>query len=300
MAEQLLSAPPGDPSLVVLATRPRSPWLDGWRHFRRDRIAMASVIFLALVAILAIAAPLVSRYPPDAQDFLPFVKPGAAHWMGTDELGRDQWSRVVYGARISLEVGIGSQLIALAIGLVIGAWAGFGGRLADSLLMRLTDIGQALPPLLLALLFLAVFGNSTAVLVLAIGLATWPVMARIVRAQVLQLREQDFVEAAYAIGSSPRRVLIRHVLPNATGPIIVQVTFGIAQAIFAEAFLSFIGLGPPPPSSSWGRLVADGYEFLRTSPYLVLFPGIALSLTLVALSFVGDALRDAFDPRRSR
>jgi ABC-type dipeptide/oligopeptide/nickel transport system permease subunit len=257
---------------------------------------MASLVYILLVVVLAIFSPLVTSADYTAMRFEPLAAPSWAHIFGTDNLGRDLWSRVVYGARISLEVGLGSQAIALAVGLVVGSVSGFFGRLADALLMRMTDVMLALPALLFALLFITVFGNSTGVLVLAIGFATWPVIARIVRSQVLQVKNYEFVEAAYSVGATRRRVLLVHILPNTMGPVIVQITFGVSQAIFTEAFLAFIGLGAQPPSPSWGRLLVDGFEYVRTSPHLVIFPGIAISLTLLAFNFLGDGLRDAFDP----
>lgn len=257
---------------------------------------MASIGFLVLLVIVAVMAPVIERYPPEEMAFDPLVGPTSAHWFGTDNLGRDLWSRVVWGARISLEVGIGSQAIALTIGLLVGGLAGFLGGRVDTLLMRLTDIMQALPSILLALLFLTVLGSSTGVLILAIGLATWAVIARVVRAQILQQRELTYVEAAYSVGCSSTRVLLRHVLPNVMAPVIILVAFGIPQAIFTEAFLSFVGLGPPPPNPSWGRILADAFPYVQTAPYFILFPTLALSLTLLAFNFLGDGLRDAFDP----
>jgi oligopeptide transport system permease protein len=283
-----------------MAIRARSPGRDVLRRLRRNRTAMAAAAFLLLVTVLAIFAPLVSRYSDTELAFNPLLGPSTTHFMGTDDLGRDLWSRVVYGARSTLEVSVGSQVIALLIGVSIGGAAGLARGALDPLLMRLTDVMQALPQLLLALLFLVALGNTTDVLILALGLSSWPTLARLTRSQVLQLREQEFVQAATSIGSSPARTLLAHILPNATGPIVVQITFGISQAIFAEAFLSFIGLGPPPPNPTWGSLISDGFEYVRVDPNLLIFPGIALSLTLLAVNFFGDGLRDAFDPEHGR
>jgi oligopeptide transport system permease protein len=277
--------------------RPVSQTRDVWRRFRRNRAAMVAAMFLLLMILIAIFAPLVARDSDTELLYQPLLSPSSAHWMGTDDLGRDLWSRVVYGTQSSLEVGAGSQLIALAIGVAIGGAAGLARGFVDPLLMRLTDVMQSLPQLLLAMLFLVALGNTTTVLILALGLSSWPVIARVMRGQVLQLREQEFVQAAYSVGSSPTRTLFRHIMPNAMGPVIVQITFGISQAIFAEAFLSFIGLGPPPPNPTWGSLISDGFSYIRVAPHLLIFPGIALSLTLLAVNFVGDGLRDAFDPQ---
>lgn len=253
-------------------------------------------MFLALLVLVAAAAPLIDRYPPEQMAFTPLEGPSAAHWLGVDHLGRDLWSRVVWGARISLQVGVGSQIIAVTIGVLIGGIAGFARGWTDAFLMRFTDVMQALPAILLALLFLTVLGSSTGVLILAIGLATWPVIARVVRAQILQQRELTYVEAAYSLGCSQRRVLFRHILPNVMAPVIVLAAFGIPQAIFTEAFLSFIGLGPPPPNPSWGRVLADAFPYAESATYYVIGPTVALGLTLLAFNFVGDGMRDAFDP----
>jgi ABC-type dipeptide/oligopeptide/nickel transport system permease subunit len=260
---------------------------------------MASLAFLAAVVVIAIFAPQITGASDTAMLNLPLLPPSGAHPMGTDSLGRDLWARVAYGARISLEVGLGSQAIALVIGMTVGALAGFFRGWKESLLMRITDVMLSLPSLLFALLFLTLFGTDTRIVVIALGFSMWPVIARIERGQVLQIRNLQYVEAAYAIGCSNTRVLLRHIVPNTLGPIAVQVTFGVSQAIFAEAFLAFLGLGAQPPTPSWGRLLTEGYEYIRTSPHLVLFPSLAISLTLLAVNFVGDGLRDALDPNRS-
>ena len=277
-------------------SRAPSTWADSWRRLCRNRLALASLIFLIVVLVVALFAPLLTSTGYSEIGFTPLEAPSWHHIMGTDELGRDSWSRVAYGARISLIVGFGSQAIAVAIGVPLGAIAGFYGQLSDTILMRSTDIMFSLPAILVALLFVSAFGTSVGVLTLAIGFATWPTLARLVRAEVLRTKQLDFVEAAESIGCSRARILRVHVLPHTTGPVIVQTTFGISQAIFTEAFLSFIGLGAQPPAPSWGRLLVDGFQYLRTSPHLVIFPGLALFLTILALNTLGDGLRDAFDP----
>ncbi len=278
----------------------RSPARLALQRFTDHRVAVASAVVLAVLALIALLAPWVERYPSTQLGFEPLQGPSTDHWFGTDSLGRDLWSRVVNGARLSFVVGLGSQGVAVGIGLVVGSIAGYVGGIVDAVLMRLTDVALALPAVLLALLFLAVFGSSTTVVVLAIGIGTWPVSARLVRAQVLQIRTTAYVEAARTIGCSPARILVAHVLRNALGPVLVLVTFGIPQAIGTEALLSFVGLGPPPPNPSWGRLLADSFEFLRISPHYVLFPAIAMSLTLLTFNLVGDGIRDAVDPRAAR
>ena len=291
--------PIDDDTQAFAGTAADAPWRLALRRFLSNPLATASLVLVIVITLIAIGAPLLERYPQTQVGFTPLEGPTSAHWFGTDALGRDIWSRVVNGARLSLFVGVGSQLIAITIGVTIGSIAGYRGGLVDSILMRLTDVTLSLPALLLALLFLAVLGSSTLVVVFAIGVGTWPISARLVRSQVMQIRASAYVEAARVIGCSPTRVLLVHVMRNALGPVLVLATFGIPQAITTEAVLSFVGLGPPPPNPSWGRLLADSFSFIRTSPHYVLFPAIAMSLTLVAFNFVGDGARDALDPRRT-
>lgn len=277
----------------------RSPRAEAWRRFRSHRLSLVSLLFFLSVAVVAVFAPLITGASPTAMVSLPLLPPSGAHLMGTDSLGRDLWARVAFGARISLEVGFVSQLIATSIGMAVGALAGFYRGLLGGVLMRLTDMMLSLPALLFALLFLALLGSSVRVVILALGLSMWPAIARVERGQVLQVMNQEYIEAAYMVGCSNRRVLLRHVIPNTLGPIAVQATFAVSQAIFAEAFLAFLGLGAQPPTPSWGRLLTDGYEYVRTSPHLIVFPALAISLTLLAINFIGDGLRDAFDPHRA-
>lgn len=277
----------------------RSPARNAWRRLRANRLALVSLIVFAGVVAVAVFAPLITGASPTAMANLPLLPPSGAHLMGTDSLGRDLWARVAYGTRISLAVGIGSQLIAVAVGMSVGAIAGYYRGWRETILMRATDIMLALPSLLFALLLLAVLGASVQVVILALGLSMWPSIARLERGQVLQVMNQEYVQAAYALGASDRRVMVRHVMPNTLGPIAVQATFGVSQAIFAEAFLAFLGLGAQPPTPSWGRLLTEGYEYIRTSPHLILFPALAISVTLLAINFIGDGLRDALDPQTS-
>lgn len=289
---------PDLPDLPGLAGR--SPLHQMVRGLVGSKATVVAIAFLLLVALLAVFAPLVTSAGYSDIAFEPLQPPSWEHIAGTDQLGRDAWSRLVYGARTSLVVGFGSQLIALPLGLVLGAVAGFFGGVTDAVFMRGTEIVLALPPLLVALLFVTVFGASTAVLTVAIGFSSWPILARVVRSQTVQTRDLDFVDAAFSIGCSRIRVLRVHVLPHLVPVMIVQVTFGISQAIFTEAFLSFLGLGAQPPSPSWGQLLVGGFEFVRTSAYLVVFPALAITLTILALNVLGDGLRDALDPRRRR
>jgi ABC-type dipeptide/oligopeptide/nickel transport system permease subunit len=293
------TTPAHEPRSALEASPSLGPWRLAGKRFRSNWLAVGALGIVVIIAVVAVGAPLIQRYPQTQIGFPPLEGPSSAHWFGTDALGRDLWSRVVNGARLSLLVGLGSQLVAISIGLIVGSVAGYRGGIVDALLMRITDVTLSLPALLLALLFLAVLGASTLVVILAIGIGTWPISARLVRSQVLQIRGSGYVEAATVIGCSPTRVLFSHVLRNTLGPLLVLATFGIPQAITTEAVLSFVGLGPPPPNPSWGRLLADSFGFLRTSPHYVLFPALAMSLTLLAFNFVGDGVRDAMDPRGS-
>jgi oligopeptide transport system permease protein len=226
--------------------------------------------------------------------------PSAAHWFGTDGQSRDVFARVLYGTSITMSVGVVCELIILFIGVPLGLVAGYFGKWVDQVLMRLTDIMYAFPTILFAIVIMTALGPSLTNIYFAIGFTFWPPMARLVRSQVLSLREKEFVESARAIGVSPVRIMFAHILPNALGPVIVAATFGIPAAILTEAFLSFIGIGVPIPYPSWGAMIAQGRAQLRSEPYLVFFPSVALALTLFAFNFFGDGLRDALDPRSRR
>lgn len=281
-----------------------SLWTDAARRFTRNRIAMVGLILLLGLVGLAILAPVVERHDYRVQDLASVSeRPSGTYWFGTDQLGRDQWSRLVNGARISLSVGIVSQLITVVIGVVIGALAGLT-RWMDNLLMRFTDIAYSFPDLLMMILLLAAFGSGLLLfgfvpvtMILAISLVWWPTIARLVRGQILSLQQRDFTLAAKATGASQWRIVWTHLLPNTLGPVIVVATFGIPRAIFAEAALSFIGLGIPPPSPSWGTLVNDGFRFISAAPHLVLTSTLAIAITMMSFTFISDGLRDAFDPR---
>jgi oligopeptide transport system permease protein len=274
---------------------------DAAAAFLRNRMAVAALALLCVFGALALLAPWIDHHDPLKQyPYHAFEGPSAQFWLGTDKFGRDFFSRIVHGARISLAVGVFSQLIGLGIGLAVGLTAGMGGRRADTLLMRLTDISFAFPDLLLLILLVSVFGPSVTMITLAIGLVSWPAIGRLVRGQVLSLREEPFVVAARALGASDPHIALRHLLPNLAGPVIVAATFGVPQAVFAEAALSFIGLGLPIPSPSWGSLVLDAKAALEVQPFLAFASCSAIALTMLAFTLVGDGLRDALDPRTSR
>lgn len=283
-------------------------WKDAWQRFRRNRIA---IVGLALVTMLVLAAifarlafafhlPILADYlqqDPANADHAPFA-PG--HILGTDELGRDTLSRLLYGAGISLTIGILTQFLYLAIGAAVGLTAGYVGGRVDNLLMRFVDVWYAFPDLLFLLVVVSVFGASLFTIFVAIGLIYWVDLARLIRGQVLTIKEKEFVEGARAAGSSPLKIILRHLVPNALGPVIVALTFGIPRAIFLEATLSFLGAGIVPPTPSWGVMIQQGYESIFAHPMEVTIPALAIAITMLSFSFIGDGLRDSLDPRMRR
>ncbi len=283
---------------VPIAGPPPPASRDALRRLLRNRAAVVGMVVIAAFATLALLAPWVDRHPPTDQHLdSTLAGPSAEFWLGTDQLGRDQYSRLVHGARISLSVGVLTQAVALALGVSVGLAAGLGGRRADSLLMRMTDVAYAFPDLLMIILLVSIFGVSTLMLVLAIGLVSWTTIARLVRGQVLALRQEDYVLAARAMGASTWRIAWRHLLPNVAGPVIVTATFGIPAAIFAEAALAFVGLGFAPPTPTWGGLVTDSFNTMLAAPHLAIAACLAVAITTLSFTFIGDGLRDALDPR---
>jgi oligopeptide transport system permease protein len=271
-------------------------------RIRLDPLLVASAAFLFAVALAAIMAPWLSPYSPGGLEEKRILEvPSFPHWMGTDGLGRDLLTRVLYGARVSMTVGVGTGLIALVIGTIYGLISGFKGGAVDQLMMRFVDIFYGLPDMLIFILLSLVFGRNLAGLLIALGLVSWVRFARITRGQVLQAKEFLFVEGARAMGASRRRLVLRHILPNITGPIIVTLTFSIPSAILAESTLSFIGIGINDPYSSWGTswgtLAQDGWRAMRTYPHVLFFPAAAIFLTILAFNFLGNGLRDWLDPK---
>jgi peptide/nickel transport system permease protein len=306
----MASSIPASPTAEARAGKPVSPWGEAWRRFRRHRMATISLGVLALLVAAVVLGPLLWHMPIDAIDFSATTQgPTRAHPFGTDDLGQDLLARMLYGGRISLAVGISAMGMAVLVGVTIGALAGISKGPVDAALMWVTDLFLSLPqlPLLLLLIYLfreplkAVFGPEGGVfvlIVLVIGLFGWMQVARLVRAQFFSLREKEFVEAARALGATTARVVWRHILPNALGPVIVAGTINVASAIIAESTLSFLGLGFPPDIPTWGRLLFDSKDHLDIAAHWALFPGGAIFLTVMAINFVGDGLRDALDPRR--
>ncbi|MFL2499529.1 MAG: ABC transporter permease [Porticoccaceae bacterium] len=278
-----------------------SLWLDAWIKLRKNRMALFGFAVLATLCVVSLLTPWIAPYNYEEQDLmLGATPPSAAHWLGTDIFGRDMLTRVMYGGRVSLMVGFVATAVALVIGIIWGAIAGFIGGRVDAIMMRIVDIMYALPFMIFIVLLMVVFGRNILLLFVAIGAVEWLTMARIVRSQVMALRKQEFIEAAYSMGLSRWAIIRRHIIPNTLGPVIVYTTLTIPSVMLLEAFLSFLGLGIQPPESSWGLLINYGVETMEEYPWLLIFPGITLSLTLFALNFLGDGLRDALDPRASR
>ena len=291
---------------AAVVSRPIAPeqaslWSDAWRRLRRNRLALIGVIYLALLVAVALVALVHTPYRYSEVDVgIPYTGPSWQHWLGVDELGRDTFSRLMIGGQISLLVGVGTQVVVLAIGVPIGLAAGYFRGWFDQVVTFIINLFYGIPDLLVALMLVFLLGPSLTNIIIAIAVTRWMDMARLVRGQTLSLRERDFIEAARAAGAKPLKILFGHILPNALGPIIVQATFGVPAAILFEAFLSFLGLGVPPPTPSWGSMAAEGIVTMRIAPAMVIAPSIALSLTLMAFNFLGDGLRDALDPRSRR
>jgi len=273
-----------------------------WRNFKRHKLAVISLYFMVLVSLIAIFAPLIAPYHPHAMTESFGASPSWSHWLGTDQIGRDQLSRIFYGARVSLTVGLLSVLIATAIGTVLGLLSGYLGGWVDQVIMRVTDMFMSFPYIMLILVVAAIVGPGLTNIIVILGVLGWPAVARLVRGNVLSLKQTEYVRAAQALGYSTPRILFKHMLPNTVAPILIYATSGVAAAILDEAALSFLGLGVQPPDASWGNMLssAKSLSVLTTQPWLWIPPGIMILLTVLAINFIGDALRDAYDPRNSK
>ncbi|HVL23156.1 MAG TPA: ABC transporter permease [Thermomicrobiales bacterium] len=280
-------------------TREPSEWRKTWRRFRRYRPALFGLALIVLLVVLALGAQWLAPYAPEKVN--PRLRgdgPTASHWLGNDDIGRDILSRIIYGSRIALIVGVGATSIAVTIGVAVGATAGYFGGRVDFLLSRLVDTLMAFPLLALLLTLSTVFGPSLRNVVVVIGCTVWASYARVVRAEVLSLRERDFVLAARAAGATDRRIIARHIVPNAIGPVIILASLAIGSIIILESALSFLGMGVARPTASWGTMLSDGRDFIRNYPHISIAPGLAIALTVLAFNLVGDGLRDALDPRQ--
>ena len=288
-------------SLLLEAEDGSSLWQDAWLRLRKNKAAVIGGIVLLVMVVIAVLTPWIAPYSYEAQNLdLGASPPSSAHWLGTDIFGRDLLTQIMYGGRISLAVGFIATAVALVIGITWGAVAGYVGGRVDSVMMRFVDILYALPFMIFIILLMLVFGRNILLLFLAIGAVEWLTMARIMRTQVQSLRQQEFVEAAVSLGLPPSAIIFKHIVPNAIGPIIVYTTLTIPSVMLLEAFLSFLGLGIQPPQTSWGLLISYGAETMEEYPWLLIFPGLALTITLFSLNFLGDGLRDALDVRGSK
>ncbi len=273
-------------------------WGDAFIRLRHNRLAVTGAIVILLVALIAIFAPFISPYRYDQQNMQAILQgPSWQHLLGTDVLGRDLFTRLIYGARTSLAVGLFTQFIVLAVGIPVGAFAGSAGGRTDNILMRFVDVMYGFPDILLIILLRYILGGSIYNMFLAIGLVAWVNVARLIRGQILSLKNRDFITASRALGGSNSYTTLRLLIPNSLGPIIVSVTFNIPRAIFMEAALSYIGIGVQPPTPSWGTMIHDGYDVIFAAPYMILFPAIAIGILMLSFTFLGDGLRDALDPR---
>ncbi len=288
-------------ALLTEAEDGASLWHDAWLRLKKNRAAVTGGVVLCIMVVLAILTPWIAPYSYEAQNLdLGATPPSAAHWLGTDIFGRDLLTQILYGGQISLAVGFIATAVALIIGVTWGAVAGYVGGRVDSFMMRFVDILYALPFMIFIILLMVVFGRNILLLFLAIGAVEWLTMARIMRTQVQSLRQQEFVEAAVSLGLPPSAIIFKHIIPHALGPIIVYTTLTIPSVMLLEAFLSFLGLGIQPPQTSWGLLISYGAETMEEYPWLLIFPGMALTITLFSLNFLGDGLRDALDVRGSK
>ncbi|MBQ2991201.1 MAG: ABC transporter permease [Clostridia bacterium] len=271
-----------------------------WHRLRRNKLAMVGLVMMTVIIMLALCADLIADYNKVVvgMNMLERLQPPSAkHWFGTDGYGRDVFARIIHGSRLSLTLSIVSMSIAVAVGSLIGAIAGYYGGKIDDYLMRLMDMLLAIPPMLMSISIVAALGRSMVNLMLALALAYMPVFARVIRSSILSVKGQEFVEAAKACGTSDARIIMRHIVPNAVGPIIVQATLAMGSAILTISSLSFMGMGIQPPQPEWGTMLYEGRDLIRTSPYLVIFPGIAIAVSVLSLNLLGDGLRDALDPR---
>jgi oligopeptide transport system permease protein len=300
-----LADPAGQPPADLVSANEQEPgsslWRDAWHRLAKNKMAVVSAIILVLIILGAFVGPQLSKQSYETQDLrLGATAPSAAHWLGTDTLGRDLLVRILYGGQISISVGLCATAVALTIGVLYGTVSGFLGGKVDAFMMRIVDIIFALPFTVFVILLMVFFGRKFVLLFAAIGAVQWLTMARIVRGQVQSLRHQEFIEAAEALGLSKLRIIFRHMIPNALGPIIVYATLTVPSVMLLEAFLSFLGLGVQPPMSSWGVLIKEGADSMEEFPWLLIYPGLFLAVTLFSLNFLGDGLRDALDPRAAK
>ena len=273
-------------------------WSDAWRRLKENKLALISLIALIVIVLMAIIGPMISPFEYDNQDFTVINQaPNSVHWFGTDDLGRDLFVRAWKGARVSLLIGLVSAVINVTIGIIYGGIAGYKGGAVDTVMMRIVEIIYSIPALLWIILLMIIMGQGLTTIIIALSISGWGGMARLVRGQVLQLKQMEYVLAAQTLGASSWRIILKHLIPNAMGPIIINLTFQVPDAIFTEAFLSYIGLGVPAPLASWGTLANEGTKVLTIYPYQIVFPAILISVTMLAFNIFGDGIRDSLDPK---
>jgi peptide/nickel transport system permease protein len=278
----------------------RSLWGMAWDRFRRHWVALAGTIVLLIIIMGSVAAPVLRPYDPDRSNIKAMLEPPSLTYpMGTDELGRDQLTRILYGGRVSLTIGLLSMVVAVVIGTLVGAVAGYYGGLVDNILMRVTDLVLSFPRLFVLILLSSLLGPSIRTIVLTIGLLSWMDISRLVRASFLSLKRKEFIEAARSYGAGNARIAIRHLMPNALSPVIVSATLGMARAIVSESGLSYLGLGVQPPAATWGTMLRNAQDQMATAPWTAVFPGLMIFVSVMAINFMGDGLRDALDPTRT-
>lgn len=298
MAEN--SLPTASPVVAVaLPQADDNPRRRIWRRFRRHRMAMLGAVLLVLIVGAVLLAPWVTPYAPNTTAMSSRMQgPSLQHLMGTDELGRDVLTRVLYGGRISLLIGVSAMLVGVSVGMLVGALSGYFGGGMDTLIMRLVDIAIAFPSLFLLIMLASFLGSSIPTIIFVIGLLAWMRVARLVRANFMAIKRRDYVEAARALGAGGRHMIIRHLLPNSIGPVIVAATIDVSAAILTESALSYLGLGVQPPQATWGNMLRSAQDQMATAPWTAIFPGLMIFLVSIAINFIGDGLRDALDPRR--
>lgn len=302
ISKELFEKVPDNEKNIHEIVRPSETyWQDSWRRLKQNKVAMGGLVFVIFITLVAIVGPMLSHFNYYAQDFNAANQgPSGVHWFGTDQFGRDLFIRILYGARISLIVAYSASFLNLIIGILYGGISGYLGGMTDNVMMRIVDVLYAIPVMIYVILLMVLMGAGLKSIIVALAIGYWLGMARIVRGEVLQLKQQEFILAAKTLGAPSSRILLRHLIPNAMGPIIVTLTMAIPQAIFTEAFLSYVGLGISVPQASWGTLCSSAMESYLLYPYQMLFPALAICLTILAFNVLGDGLRDALDPKMRR
>lgn len=282
----------------VVISKKKNPFLEFWKRLRKNKLAIVGLAILVILTFVSVFAPYIAPYDPDEGDVLrTFAKPDKDHWLGTDEVGRDVFSRIIHGSRISLKVGFLAVGISMVMGIIFGCVSGYYGGIVDAVIMRIMDMIMAFPSILLAIVFMSVLGKGIENAILAISIVSIPGFSRIVRGSVMSVKENDYIQSARAIGCNNFKIMFVHILPNVLSPIIINASMSISGAILQTAALGFLGLGVKPPTAEWGSMLASGKNYIFNAPHVLTFPGIAISITVLSFNLLGDGLRDALDPR---